>query len=133
MALEFYAVGTNLAALQALTGTNLVTEPYPTEYHEGENAATSGTSRPVVVGFPWAIWKWDTPITAECLKTFTDLLGANQYASVYIRTRTNNPEADGTYEYLYFSAEMWRPKVEPKPGYRYENVEIEFRRLVEQP
>lgn len=132
MANEYYAIASTIVGLTGLEGTNLVMEPFPTEYEPGEEVATDGVSEPVIVGFPWAIWKWDVPITAACMKTFTDLLAGAQSVAVFIRTRTNIPEADGTYEYKNFSAKMWKPKADPHPGYMYDNVEIEFRRLVEQ-
>ena len=134
MANEFYALAINVANLRTITAageTNLLIDPYPNEFLEAaEMVGYSGTGRPVELGFPTATWTFDVPLTPAEWKQLMDFTGAAAYATVWIRTRTNQMQASGEYEYLNYSCIMERPTGETVPPYRYENVSIKFTRLV---
>jgi len=137
MANEFYAISTSLVVLNALTETNLSVEPHPNEFHEAwETVGTSGEGLPIEMGSPWAVWTWpDAPLEALEWKNLFDLSGIGTAASaeVYIRTRTNQVDADGTYEYLNYKCIMHRPTGNSVPYYRFSGVQIRFERLVLEP
>jgi len=136
MANEFYALAVSVANLAAITAageSNLLLDPHPCEFKEAaEMVGYSGTGRPVEVGFSQAIWTWDVPLTAAEWKQLMDFTGAAAYAAVFIRTRTNQIQAaQDKYEYRNYSAVAERVTGEPRPSYRYENVQMKFTRLVE--
>jgi len=134
MANEFYALATSIATIEALTSTNLSSEPHPCEFHEEfETAGTGGDGSPIAVGSPWAVWTWGGPLSAEEWDNLFTLSGIGTAASatVFIRTRTNEISS-GTYQYRNYQAIMYRPTGESRPPYRFDDVEIKFTKLVVQ-
>jgi len=122
----------NLAAITASGETNLLIEPHPCEFSESaEMVGYSGTGLPVEMGFPGAEWSWDVPLSAAEWKQLMDFTGSAAYAIVYIRTRTNQIQSGGEYQYKNYLCVMERPTGESVPPYRYENVQVKFSRLVE--
>lgn len=133
---EWYAISTsvaNLAALTAAGASNLSLQPHPNEFLEAaEMVGYSGTGLPVELGFATAIWTYDIPLSAAEWKELMDFTGAAAYATVYIRTRTNQIQAaQDKYEYKNYSAKMMRVAGISRAKYRYEDVQVEFKRLVE--
>jgi len=131
-----YAIATSVANLATITAageTNLLIDPHPTIFKEAaEMVGYSGTGRPVEAGFPSAEWSWDVPLSAAQWKQLIDFVGDAAYATVYLRTRTNQIQvAQDKYEYLNYSCVMERPTGESTPSYRFENVQVNFKRLVE--
>jgi len=132
MANEFYAIHTNLAALKALTATNLLMEPHPTEFHEGfDVVATAGDGDPIELGFAWCVWTWGNVfMVASEWHQLMAYVGNLPSASVYIRTRTNQISGS-KYEYKYYSTKMFRPEGKSAPHWRFRDVTVKFTRLVE--
>ena len=130
-----YAIATSVANLAAITAageSNLLMDPHPNTFKEAaEMVGYSGTGRPIEAGFPMCQWSWDVPLSAAQWKQLIDFVGDSAYAIVYIRTRTNRIQASGAYYYSNFSAIMHRPTGESRPSYRYENVQVNFTRLLE--
>ena len=136
MANEFYALAASVANLATITAdgeTNLLIDPHPNEFLEAaEMVGFSGTGLPVELGFAQAIWTYDVPLLPAEWKELMDFTGAAAYATVYIRTRTNQIQAaNDYYEYKNYSAVMMRPTGTSRAKYRYEDVRVEFHRLVE--
>jgi len=132
---EWYAISTsvaNLAALTAAGDSDLSIQPHPNQFLEAaEMVGYSGTGRPVELGFAQATWTYDVPLSPAEWKELMDFTGAAAYATVYIRTRTNQIQASGEYQYKNYSAIAHRPTGESRPPYRYENVQMKFTRLIE--
>ncbi len=133
---EFYAIATSVANLAAITAageSDLLISPHPNIFKEAaEVVGYSGTGRPVELGFPGAEWSWDVPLSAAEWKQLMDFTGAAAYATVYLRTRTNQIQAgDGFYEYKNYSAIAERITGESTPPYRFEGARMKFTRLVE--
>ena len=136
MANEWYVISTsvaNLAALTAAGASDLLIDPHPCEFLEAaEMVGFSGTGLPVELGYPQAMWTYDVPLSPAEWKELIDFTGAAAYATVYIRTRTNQIQAaNDYYEYKNYSAVMMRPTGISRAKYRYEDVRVEFKRLVE--
>ena len=136
MANEWYVISTsvaNLAALTAAGASDLSIQPHPNEFIEAaEMVGFSGTGLPVELGFAQATWTYDVPLSPAEWKELMDFTGAAAYATVYIRTRTNQIQAaNDYYQYKNYSAIMMRPTGTSRAKYRYEDVRVEFRRLVE--
>lgn len=130
---EFYAICADAPTLTGLSGTNLLTEPHPTEFHEYfEEIGVTGDLKPVGAGFPWTEWTYENQIlsAAQWAELMAFFPGNESYADVYIRTRTNEIEA-GAYKHRNYSAVMHRPGGTPKAGYRFEDVSIKFTGLEE--
>ncbi len=130
MANEWYAIASTPAGLTGMSNSNLPLQPFPNTFAEGEIVGISGTSKQIEAGFPSASWTFDTPITAELWKLLRDFVGSNATVEVYIRTRTNVIEADGSLEYANFSCVMNRPTGEVVPPYRFDKFKVEFKRLI---
>lgn len=131
-----YALATSVANLATITAageTNLLIDPHPNTFKEAaEMVGYSGTGRPVELGFASCEWTWDVPLSAVEWRQLMDFTGSAAYATVYIRTRTNQIQAgDDFYEYKNYSAVMMRPTGTSRAKYRYEDVKVEFKRLVE--
>lgn len=135
MSENFYALATSVANLATITAdgeTNLLIDPHPNVFEEAaEMVGYSGTGRPVEAGFPGAEWTWDVPLSAAEWKQLMDFTGAAAYVIAYIRTRTNQMQVSGEYQYKNYSAIAHRPTGESLPPYRFENVRMEFTRLIE--
>lgn len=131
MANEFYAIAATEGALTSLTATNLLVEPHPTEFIYGEQVGVAGDGSPIEHGYSETTWTYGAHFSASEWKELMDFVGADAYADVYIRTRTNAMDADGTYEYKNYSCKMWRPEGTSIPPYRFTNVSIRFTRLEE--
>lgn len=130
---EFYAICGTVEALTGLSATNLLTQPHPTEFHEYfEEVGITGDGKPVAAGFPWCVWEYEDQILSadQWSELISFFPGNEAYASVYIRTRTNEIEA-GAYKHRNYSAVMHRPEASSKAGYRFEDVSIKFTRLEE--
>ena len=133
---EFYALAVSVANLAVITAageTNLLIDPHPNIFKESaEMVGYSGTGRPVEAGFPSAEWSWDVPLSPVEWGQLMDFTGAAAYATVYIRTRTNQIQAaDDFYEYKNYSAIAERITGESTPSYRFTDVRMKFTRLVE--
>lgn len=131
MANEFYAISATAAALTALTETNLLVEPHPSEFIYGELVGIAGDGSPIEHGDAESVWTYGAHLSASQWKELMDFVGAAAYADVYIRTRTNAMDADGTYEYKNYSCKMWRPEGTSIPPYRFTGVSIRFTKLEE--
>jgi len=127
----FYCVAATQADLTGMTESNIATfQPHPTEFHEGVEVGTSGDGFSVELGFASSIWRWTYPLHASEWGTLMGFVGTAASGTVYIRCRTN--QISGTeYEYKNFVGIMKRPRGESRFGFQFENVEIEFIRLVE--
>lgn len=135
MANEFYGLAQNLATIQALTNTNLSAEPHPNTFHEEfDIVGTGGDGTPIDVGYIWATWTWDGPLSANEWNNLFALSGIGTAASatVYIRTRTNEISG-GKYQFRNYQALMHRPTGTSRPPWRFDDVEIKFTRMVVQP
>ena len=133
---EFYALAVSVANLATITAdgeSNLLIDPHPCEFHEAaEMVGFSGTGRPVELGFATCLWTWDVPLSPAEWRQLMDFTGAAAYATVYLRTRTNQIQVgDDLYEYKNYSAIAERITGESTPSYRFENAKMQFRRLVE--
>ena len=134
MANEFYAIASNVATLATITAngnSNLDIQPHPTEFNEAaEQVAVAGDGTPIELGSPTAVWTYDVPLSAAEWKELIDFVGTSASATVYIRTRTNQIDADNTYQYLNYQCIMWRPTGASSPRYRFDGVEVRFTQLV---
>jgi len=135
MSQEYYFLGTTLATITASTATNLSADPHPCPFHEAwETVGYSGDGNPIEAGAAWCEWHW-TKMEALWWRQLFSLSGIGTAAyvqNIYIRTRTNLVDADGTYEYKNYKATMYRPEGKPSPHYMFEDVIIKFTRLEEQ-
>jgi len=134
MANEWYAIAANAAALAALVASgnsNLSVQPHPTEYHEAaEQVGVAGDGTPIELGAPTSTWTYGAPLSAAEWKELMDFVGTSASVTAYIRTRTNQTEADGTYQYSNYQCVMWRPTGQSTAYYRFEGVEVKFTQLV---
>lgn len=131
-----YAIATSVANLAVITATgetNLLIDPHPNIFEEAaEMVGYSGTGRPIEAGFPTCQWTWDVPLSAAEWRQLMDFTGAAAYATVYLRTRTNQIQAgQDKYEYKNYSAIAERITGESTPSYRFENAQMKFSRLIE--
>ena len=93
----------------------------------------TGSGQRVRRGFHRAWWTFEIMTGAE-LMIFTDLLGDEESASVYITTMINRePSSEyGTGQYADFLALMRIAEKTEATNMRWENVVFEFTRLIEE-
>ena len=104
---------------------NLCPEPHPT-FMEWPESQVSGDGRPLPYGFRRVVWNFEGQlVSASCWDTYQNLLGGDNYAIVYLRTRTPDI-SNGKYEYKVYRAIMSRPIGTPASGYRFKDVSLEF-------
>lgn len=102
-----------------------VAEPHPTTF-EYEEWHFRGTGAPVRSGVGRVVWTYEGQyLSAVAWAELQSLIGSGGYGLVYIRTRTENIEAD-EYEYEVFQAIMSRPQGRPVWGERFADVSVEF-------
>jgi len=134
MANEFFAISLTLAGLAVITAageSNLSLEPFPTTFTEAyEEVGVSGDGKPVELGTPTATWNFDVPLSNAQWGELMDLTGAAAYVVAYVRTRTNEVSG-GKYIYKNYQCVAKRPTGNVNPGWRYDDVEMKFHRLVE--
>lgn len=123
-----FAIGT--------TSTNLITlasqdipAPRFTFQPQTRIVGQNGVGKPVTVGFPTLVWRWDFLHLEQWDYLLSFCASGAASAEVYVRTVAEESDSDGTIVYDEFSAVMWRPTGQMRGGARV-GVEVRFTGLV---
>lgn len=130
MAISEYKIGATLVGMvnvETLVSNMDPPHSYPEQFSVVFDRGDGGQAGH---GFPETVWKWDVLTGAEVAALRAYCSGV-QSAAVYIRTRKpDNPDTFDDYAAVMLWPRQLQGKIEPSGLYL--NVEIVFRRLVEQ-
>lgn len=118
-------------------------QPSESEYYPAEVIGTSGDGRPIMAGWPKAVWVFDYPLNAGQMNQLwfarNQAVGGPTQPLVYITTRVDDVVQaldlttgfnENEYAYMNFKAFMQPIEYRTRGRYRFDAVKCTFTHLV---
>ena len=131
-----------VAADLIINAATMDAQPSSSEYYPAEVVATGGDGRPILAGWPRAVWVFDYPLNAgqmnQILFTRNQAVGGPYQPVVYITTRVDDVVEtldlttgfhENQFTYANFKAFMLPVEYETRARYRFVNVRVTFTHL----